>query len=154
MSHRLTKASIQTEGVANDQDNASKDNSQIQTQLLIAENASDFSEQDQIITAEVDTKQCHEYGGNILQIRRITGHGVILDAETAGTGGAQGMDGGVVGIHPGDHQQQKLGKTERNYSKPVKSPYLFRVKPSAGVREGEIRVTDSFGNTYTEKVAW
>ena len=52
------------------------------------------------------------------------------------------------------HQQQKLGKTERNYSKPVKTPYLFRVKPSAGVREGEIRVTDHFGITYTEKVAW
>ena len=52
------------------------------------------------------------------------------------------------------HQQQKLGKTERNYSKPAKTPYLFRVKPSEGVREGEIRVTDGFGKTYTEKVAW
>ena len=53
-----------------------------------------------------------------------------------------------------EHQQQKLGKTERNYSKPVKTPYLFRVKPSAGVREGEIKVTDSFGVTYTQKVTW
>lgn len=52
------------------------------------------------------------------------------------------------------HQQQKLGKTERNYSKPDRTPFLFRVKPSDGVREGEIRVTDHFGVTYTEKVAW
>jgi hypothetical protein len=53
-----------------------------------------------------------------------------------------------------EHQQEKLGKTERNYSKPVKSPYLFRVKPSEGVRSGEIRVTDQFGVTYTQKVEW
>lgn len=53
-----------------------------------------------------------------------------------------------------EHQEQKLNKYARAYSRPAKSPYLYRVKPSAGVREGEIRVTDSFGNTYTEKVAW
>jgi hypothetical protein len=28
------------------------------------------------------------------------------------------------------------------------------VKPSAGVRSGEIRVTDQFGVTYTQKVEW
>ena len=53
-----------------------------------------------------------------------------------------------------EHQQQKLGAKEREYSKPVKTPYLFRVKPSAGVTSGEIRVTDHFGVTYTEKVEW
>ena len=52
------------------------------------------------------------------------------------------------------HNEEKLGKTERNYSKPVKSPYLFRVKPTAGVRSGEIRVTDNFGKTYTQSVSW
>ena len=53
-----------------------------------------------------------------------------------------------------EHQQQKLNKYSRAYSKPAKSPYLYRVKPSAGVRSGEIRVTDPFGNTYTQKVEW
>ena len=53
-----------------------------------------------------------------------------------------------------EHQTQKLGKTERRYSKPDKTPYLFRVKPSAGVTAGEIRVTDQFGVTYTQKVEW
>ena len=52
------------------------------------------------------------------------------------------------------HQQQKLGKTEQAYSKPVKSPYLFRVKPSEGVTSGEVRVTDQFGVTYTQSVSW
>ncbi len=52
------------------------------------------------------------------------------------------------------HLQQKLNEKERAYSKPYKTPYLFRVKPSADVREGEIRVTDHFGVTYTEKVSW
>ena len=53
-----------------------------------------------------------------------------------------------------EHNQQKLGKTERKYSKPVKAPFFFRVKPSEGVRSGEVRVTDKFGVTYTQEVRW
>lgn len=41
-----------------------------------------------------------------------------------------------------------------DYTKPNKSRYMFRVKPSDGVRAGEIRVTDNFGRTYTQKVEW
>ena len=53
-----------------------------------------------------------------------------------------------------EHQEQKLGKYQRAYSRPAKTPYLYQVKPSAGVRSGEVRVTDSFGKTYTQKVEW
>jgi hypothetical protein len=53
-----------------------------------------------------------------------------------------------------EHQTEKLNKYSRAYSKPAKTPYLYRVKPSEGVRSGEIRVTDPFGNTYTQKVEW
>ena len=52
------------------------------------------------------------------------------------------------------HKTEKLGKTERNYSKPAKVPFLFKVKPTEGVRMGEVRVTDNFGNTYTQEVHW
>lgn len=52
------------------------------------------------------------------------------------------------------HNEQKLGQTERKYSKPAKVPFLFRVVPTAGVRSGEIRVTDQFGKTYIQKVEW
>lgn len=45
-------------------------------------------------------------------------------------------------------------KTTRKYCKPIASFHMFRIKPSEGVREGEVRVTDRFGNTYTQKVAW
>ena len=41
-----------------------------------------------------------------------------------------------------------------DYTKPNKSRYMFRIKPSEGVRSGEIRVTDNFGKTYTCKVEW
>jgi hypothetical protein len=41
-----------------------------------------------------------------------------------------------------------------NYAKPAKSRYMFRIKPSEGVRSGEVRVKDNFGTTYTEKVEW
>ena len=52
------------------------------------------------------------------------------------------------------HNEQKLGTTERKYSKPSKAPFMFRVVPSEGVTSGEIRVTDQFGHTYTHKVEW
>ena len=41
-----------------------------------------------------------------------------------------------------------------DYTKPNKSRYMFRVKPSEGVRSGEVRVTDNFGRTYIQKVEW
>lgn len=52
------------------------------------------------------------------------------------------------------HNEQKLGTTERKYSQPSRSPFIFRVKPSEGVRSGEVRVTDNFGVTYTQTVTW
>ena len=52
------------------------------------------------------------------------------------------------------HNEQKLGTTERKYSKPSKAPFMFRVVPSEGITSGEIRVTDQFGKTYTQKVEW
>lgn len=45
-------------------------------------------------------------------------------------------------------------KTTRKYCKPAKSFHMFRIKPSAGVTGGEVRVTDRFGTTYTESVNW
>ena len=47
-----------------------------------------------------------------------------------------------------------LKGTAAKYAKPDKSRYMFRIKPADGVRSGEIRVTDNFGVTYTEKVEW
>ena len=41
-----------------------------------------------------------------------------------------------------------------DYTKPAMSSRMFRIKPSEGVRSGEIRVTDNFGKTYTCKVEW
>ena len=41
------------------------------------------------------------------------------------------------------------------YGKPSpKSDFMFRIKPSEGIRSGEIRVTDNFGVTYIQKVEW
>ena len=47
-----------------------------------------------------------------------------------------------------------LKGTAAKYAQPAKSNYIYRVKPAEGVRSGEIRVTDNFGVTYTEKVEW
>ena len=47
-----------------------------------------------------------------------------------------------------------LKGTSRNYALPVNSEYLFRIKPSADVRKGEVRVTDNFGNTFIQEIEW
>ena len=47
-----------------------------------------------------------------------------------------------------------LKGTAAKYAKPSKSDYIYRIKPSDGVKSGEIRVTDNFGKTYTQKVEW
>lgn len=45
-------------------------------------------------------------------------------------------------------------KTTRKYCTPSKEALLFSVTPSPGVTSGEVRVTDLFGNVYTEKISW
>ena len=62
-------------------------------------------------------------------------------------------DPGYLKIYA-QHNSEKMGNTERKYSKPAKVPFLFRVVPTAGVRSGEVRVTDNFGKTYIQKVEW
>ena len=52
------------------------------------------------------------------------------------------------------HTSEKLNNADRTLSKPDKTPFLFRVIPTAGVRSGEVRVTDNFGKTYIQKVEW
>ncbi len=47
-----------------------------------------------------------------------------------------------------------LKGTAAKYAVPNNSDYMFRIKPSEGVRSGEIRVTDNFGNVYTQQVEW
>ena len=45
-------------------------------------------------------------------------------------------------------------KTNRKYCEPSKESRMFSVTPSEGVKGGEIRVTDLFGNTYTQTINW
>ena len=45
-------------------------------------------------------------------------------------------------------------KTTRKYCTPVEKSYIFAVTPTQGVKSGEIRVTDMFGNVYKETVSW
>jgi len=45
-------------------------------------------------------------------------------------------------------------KTTRKYCTPADNANIFTVTPTPGVRSGEVRVTDLFGNVYTEKVTW
>ena len=40
------------------------------------------------------------------------------------------------------------------FAKPQNSRFMFRIKPSEGATKGEVRVTDNFGNTYSQTIEW
>ena len=46
------------------------------------------------------------------------------------------------------------GRDKSDKARPYKAHGMFYVKPSAGARSGEVRVTDNFGRSYIEKVEW
>ena len=47
-----------------------------------------------------------------------------------------------------------LGRKGDDKAVPHESHGTFHIKPSEGVRSGEVRVTDNFGYTYIQKVEW
>ena len=47
-----------------------------------------------------------------------------------------------------------LGRKGDDKAVPHPAHGTFHIKPSEGVRSGEVRVTDNFGVTYTQKVEW
>ena len=46
------------------------------------------------------------------------------------------------------------GRDKSDKARPYNAHGMFHIKPSEGVRSGEVRVTDNFGKTYIEKVEW
>ena len=56
-----------------------------------------------------------------------------------------------------DHKEKgpyTLGKSKDDKARPYNAHGMFHIKPSEGVYSGEVRVTDNFGRTYIQKVAW
>ena len=47
-----------------------------------------------------------------------------------------------------------LGKSKDDKARPYTAHGMFHIKPSEGVRSGEVRVTDNFGKTYIQKIEW
>ena len=45
-------------------------------------------------------------------------------------------------------------KTTRKYCTPAEDALLFKIRPTPGATGGEVRVTDMFGNTYTQSITW
>ena len=45
-------------------------------------------------------------------------------------------------------------KSKHDTAKPYNAHGMFHIKPSEGVRSGEVRVTDNFGKVYIQKVEW
>ena len=46
------------------------------------------------------------------------------------------------------------GRDKSDKARPYNAHGMFHIKPSEGVRSGEVRVTDNFGKTYIQKVEW
>ena len=47
-----------------------------------------------------------------------------------------------------------IGKSKDDKARPYNAHGMFHIKPTPGIRSGEVRVTDNFGRTYIQKVEW
>ena len=74
----------------------------------------DAAQKQQVVTAEIDGKQQHEHRHNGLQVVGIACHTVVPDAETAGSGGAEGSAQGIEHTHPTAEQEDKLNNCQRH----------------------------------------
>ena len=72
----------------NQQDTA-EDDAQIQAQFLVFEHIADLTQQEQIITTEVNAEKRHKHGGHILQIGGVTGQGIVSNTEATGAGSTE-----------------------------------------------------------------
>ena len=74
----------------------------------------DAAQKQQVVTAEIDGKKQHEHRHNGLQVVGIACHTVVPDAETAGSGGAEGSVQGIEHTHPTAEQEDKLNNCQRH----------------------------------------
>ena len=63
---------------------------EVPPQLLVFDHAFDLSQTQQIVTAEVHTKQEHENGGDILHVGTVGGQRVVFNTEATGACAAEG----------------------------------------------------------------
>ena len=94
--------------IQGDQHNTSQDDADVGPQLLVTEHALKLPQEQQIVTAEIDTEENHEHGGHILQVGAVAGKGIGFYTEAAGTGGAKGMTDGFKQIHTAQHQEKDI----------------------------------------------
>ena len=98
-------AAVEGINVGSDNGDGAKEDGQIHPQLLIEKSLLEPADEHQKIDAEVHPEKGHKDGTHRLQIGRVARHGVILDAETAGTRRAEGGAEAVEKGHPSRQQK-------------------------------------------------
>ena len=114
MAKGFTKRVVQAGDIPCDQQCADHDDCNIGAQFFITEDILYPLQQKQVITAEVDTEQQHEYRRNILKIRAVAREGIRLDSESAGTGSTECMTYRIEQRHSADEQEDDIKDRQRN----------------------------------------
>ena len=156
MTKRIGKISVERIYVPRNEHNRCNYDSNIKPQFLVAEHRTELSEQDQIITAEVDAKEGHEHGGHILQVGRIGTHGIPLDSEAAGAGGAEGGADCVEYRHIAKEQERINAGIDPNdifalfSPKPLPAEYIPSKKQLAEMAKNNDAALITIGRTSGE----
>ena len=108
MADGLFQCAVETKGVPCNQTDAAQNDCKIQAQFFVSENVFPLLDENQVIAAEVDTKQNHKYGSDILDIGGVAGQRVVFNAKTAGTCGAEGSTDSLEQSHAADQQKNDV----------------------------------------------
>ena len=107
LTHRFAKAVIKAVDIGRDNANCHQNNGEVAAHLL-ADDAVEFTQQQQEVGIEVDTEQDHEDSHDPLDVGRKAGKAVVLEAEAAGARRAEGREHGLKQRHAAQHQEYQL----------------------------------------------
>ena len=85
-----------------------KDYDEIGAHLFHGERLFELSEQQEIVTVEINAEQYHKYSNDPLYIGRETCEAVVLEAEAACSSGPEGCTQRLKNAHPAKEQQDEF----------------------------------------------
>ena len=84
MTDGFCQGAIQMTDIQGDEQDAAKDDAQENTDLFVFEYSLELAQQQQIVAAEVHSKQQHEHRSYILNVRTVGGYGIIANTKATG----------------------------------------------------------------------
>ena len=112
--NRLPQRLIVALQVQGNQDNAARHHTQVQPQLLVPKHIFKLPDQQQIVTAEIHTKQQHKHRTHILYIWAVARNAVVFYTETARPSRSEGGADRLKQGHSPRQQKNNIHHGQQN----------------------------------------